>query len=73
MSAVTALPLHRRLADARAGIEHLHDSTGKWRAFAPSVADVDSAIVQCDALGRALRELKPVIRAEFESSGPEAS
>jgi hypothetical protein len=73
MNAVTALPLHRRIADARAAIEVLDATTRAWRAFAPSVAAVDSVTAQADAVARALRELKPVIRAEFESTPPEAA
>jgi hypothetical protein len=73
MNAVASIPLHRRLGDARAAIEALSTGTRSWPAFAPSVAAVDAAIAQADAVARSLRELRPVIRAELNSNSPEAA
>lgn len=73
MSAVAALPLHKRLADARAAIEALSTSTRAWQAFAPNVAAIDAAIAQADAVARFLRELRPSIVAEFAPQPPRAA
>ena len=73
VSAVAAIPLHCRLADTRAAIEALSNGTRAWRAFAPSTAAIDVAIVQADAVARSLRELRPAIRAEFNPNSPEAA
>jgi hypothetical protein len=70
VSAVAALPLHRRLTDTRAAIDALNTGTRAWQAFAPSVAAVDAAIAQADAVARSLRELRPAIKAEFSSPQP---
>ena len=70
MSAVAALPIHRRIADTRAAIERLNVATRSWAAFAPSVAMVDATIAQADAVARSLRELRPAIKAEIESPMP---
>jgi hypothetical protein len=58
------LPLHRRIADTRAGIERLETGTRSWPAFAPRRAALDDAIVQADAVARALRELRAALSAE---------
>jgi hypothetical protein len=73
VSAVASIPLHRRLADARAAIEALSTGTRSWPAFAPSVAAVDAAIAQADAVARSLRELRPVIAQEFAPQPPRAA
>jgi hypothetical protein len=73
VSAVTALPLHKRLADARAAIDALNTGTRAWQAFAPSVAAIDAAIAQADAVARCLRELRPIICAEFQPQPPKAA
>lgn len=73
MSAVAAIPIHRRLADTRAAIDALNTGTRAWMTFAPNVASVDAAIAQADAVARSLRELRPVIRAEFDPNSPTAA
>jgi hypothetical protein len=73
MSTVTALPLHRRLSETRAAIDTLDNATRSWHAFAPNVAAVDAAINQADSIARGLRELRPVIVAEFQPQPPKAA
>jgi hypothetical protein len=72
VSAVAALPLHRRIADARAAIERLSTASRSWPAFMPDVPALDAAIVQADAVARSLRELRPTIVAEFAPQPPRA-
>lgn len=50
-------PQHR-IVDILAGVERLHATTRSWAALDPRTAVIDDLIVQVDAIGRALRELR---------------
>jgi hypothetical protein len=64
------LPIHAQIAHARAAIEVLETASRAWKSFAPGVAAIDSAVIQCDAVGRSLRQLRPSIVAEIEAPEP---
>ena len=70
---VKAIPPHKRIADARAGIERLAIATRSSTVLAPGLAALDSMIAQADAVARALRELRPVIVAEIGPNPPRAA
>ena len=49
-------PIHKRIADACDCIAKLETGTRSWRAFAPRLALLDSAIVQADAIADGTRQ-----------------
>lgn len=63
------LPIHKRIADTRAGIERLETATRSWPAFAPRGDALDAAITQADAVARSLRELRTALAAEGVRDG----
>jgi hypothetical protein len=67
------LPIHKRLAAVRAGIERLETASRAWTAFAPGRAAVDEVTAQADAVARALRELRTALVAEVWGGANDAA
>lgn len=55
-------PRHRQIEHVCEATEALAAGTRGWRMFAPRPAVLDSAIVQADAVARAMRELRAAMR-----------
>ena len=51
-------PINHRIANVVAIVDRLRMTMESWNAIPPRAAAVDAAIVQVDALARALRELR---------------
>lgn len=64
-------PVHDRAAITVRAIDALAASTRSWSALSPRVAAVSAAIVQCDAIGRSLRELRDAANLELSRGGGE--